>query len=348
MSVLHTELPQIILHGDTVTDMTGVSYVTCTPDAAAGAKASFTLSGLEFSKEYHIKAFAYSYGRNYSSATAVITESTTANNPPVIELLYDGNFNILSSETLTVPMNISEPDGHDFTVTLKSANPSETLLQNPTDKNWRFSVKGKDVEIGTYTSKVIAEDEYGMQTVLEIEYTIKDNSAPVKIKDIEDILLTSRGQSFTIDMEEYVYDPDGETLKYEVESSDSRVAHLNPKGNQIICSALGFGVVDVNVVAKDARGESVSFDFKVQVKDPSKPLTVYPNPVTDYVNVGTLDEAETTIRIYGATGKLMVEETSTVSGMSPARIDMRSCPPGSYTLVVEFSGSQYRQNIVKL
>jgi pyruvate formate-lyase activating enzyme-like uncharacterized protein len=104
----------------------------------------------------------------------------------------------------------------------------------------------------------------------------------------------------------------------------------------------------VNVKAKDARGESVTFDFKVQVKDPSKPLSVYPNPVTDYVNVGTLDMAETNIRIYSSTGKLVHEETSQVSGVEPARIDMRECAPGTYSLQVTFGGKEYKQNIVKL
>lgn len=202
--------------------------------------------------------------------------------------------------------------------------------------------------MGVYTAKLEVKDEYDLKTTFTLEYTIRENSAPEKLKEIDNLLLTGKGKTITLDMSEYVTDADGEQLKYEVKVSDVKIVHANVRNNNLTFSALGYGVVDVKVVAKDARGESVSFDFKVQVKDPSKPLTVYPNPVTDYVNVGTLDEAETTIRIYGATGKLMVEETSTVSGMSPARIDMRSCPPGSYTLVVEFSGSQYRQNIVKL
>ena len=92
----------------------------------------------------------------------------------------------------------------------------------------------------------------------------------------------------------------------------------------------------------------MTFEFTAVVKDPSKPVTVYPNPVKDYVNVGTLDMAETTIRIYGSTGNLVHEETSQVSGLEPARIDMRNCAPGVYTMSVMFSGKEYKETVVKL
>ena len=84
------------------------------------------------------------------------------------------------------------------------------------------------------------------------------------------------------------------------------------------------------------------------VKDPSKPLSVYPNPVTDFVNVATLDMAETTIRITNATGQPVHEQTSQVSGVEPARIDMTGCVPGVYSVFVSFGGNDYKETIVKL
>ena len=84
------------------------------------------------------------------------------------------------------------------------------------------------------------------------------------------------------------------------------------------------------------------------VKDPSKPLSVYPNPVTDFVNVATLDMAETTIRITNATGQTVHEQTSQVSGVEPARIDMTGCVPGVYSVFVSFGGNDYKETIVKL
>ena len=328
-------------------DMQGVDYAACAPDLPVGEKAQFSMTGLDFEDQYYLKAFAYSYGRSYSASTEVFAVATTENHAPEIILHHEGEIALMSSETLTIPFEIIDPDGHAFFLEYDKGSDAENIMPN-TDGTMRLILKGSAAEIGTYTLKLTAIDEFGLSTTLPVTYKIKENSAPVKIKEIENVLLTAKGKEFTIDMGEYVTDPDGEQLKYDITISNQTIAHLTAKNNQLIGTALGYGVVDVNVKAKDARGESVTFDFKVQVKDPSKPLSVYPNPVTDYVNVGTLDMAETNIKIYSSTGQLVHEETSQVSGVEPARIDMRECAPGNYSLQVTFGGKEYKQNIVKL
>lgn len=330
-------------------NMQDVDYAVCTPDLAVGENAQFSVTELDFEEQYYLKALAYSYGRSYSAATEVFSVATTENHAPEIILHHEGEIALMSSETLTIPFEIIDPDGHAFFLEYEQGSDAESIMPN-FDGTMRLILKGSAAEIGTYTLKLTAIDEYSMSTTLPVTYVIKENSAPVKIEDkeIENVLLTAKGKEFIIDMGEYVTDPDGEQLKFDITISNPTIVHITAKNNQLIGTALGYGVVDVNVKAKDARGESVTFDFKVQVKDPSKPLSVYPNPVTDYVNVGTLDMAETNIRIYSSTGKLVHEETSQVSGVEPARIDMRECAPGTYSLLVTFGGKEYKQNIVKL
>ena len=160
--------------------------------------------------------------------------------------------------------------------------------------------------------------------------------------------MTAKGREFIIDMTEYVDDPDGEQLKYEATISNPKVAHVTSKGNQLIGTALSYGSVDVTVVAKDARGEKVTFTFKVTVKDPSDPLSLYPNPVKDFLNVATLDLADTEIVISSSTGKVMFHEVMKVSAQDPARIDMTSYVPGTYSVHVKFGGKVYKKNVVKL
>ena len=328
-------------------DMQGVDYAACAPDLPVGEKAQFSMTGLDFEDQYYLKAYAYSYGRSYSAATKVFAVATTENHAPEIILHHEGEIALMSSETLTIPFEIIDPDGHAIFLEYDQGSDAESIMPN-TDGTMRLILKGSAADVGTYTLKLTAKDEFGLSTTLPVTYKIKENSAPVKIKEIENVLLTAKGKEFIIDMADYVTDPDGEQLKYDITISNQTIAHLTAKNNQLIGTALGYGVVDVNVKAKDARGESVTFDFKVQVKDSSKPLSVYPNPVTDYVNVGTLDMAETNIKIYSSTGQLVHEETSQVSGVEPARIDMRECAPGNYSLQVTFGGKEYKQNIVKL
>ena len=331
----------------TPADLGSVGAVPFVPELPVGEKAEFSIKGLEFEKEYYVKILAYSYGRNYSDASDVLSSQTTGNNAPVINVMAEDEISLMPSETLNITVEIVEPDGHQVEVSYKKGSDAETFTLNP-DGNWRFQIKGSAAGMGTYTSVVTATDEYGLATVSNIVYTIRENRAPEKIKEIDDILITTKGKDFVIDMEGYVKDLDGEQLKYEVITDNPKIVHINPKGNQMLCTTLAYGLVNVTIKASDARGESVSFSFKVQVKDPSKPLSVYPNPVTDYLNVGTLDLAETTIAIYSAAGKQMYENTSQVSGMQPARINMTDFAPGVYLLEARFGGKEYVQNIVKL
>ena len=335
------------LEAATPSSMEGVDYAACVPELPVGEKAEYSVEGLDFEPQYYVKVYAYSYGRSYSQPTEVFVANTTENHAPTITLHYDGDLKLMSFETITIQVEIGDPDGHEVELTHQKGSDAETLMPN-TDGRWRLNIKGSNAEIGTYELKLTVTDEYGMSVTLPVTYEIKENSAPEKIKDIDNILLMAKGQEFTIDMTEYVSDPDGEQLKYEAVISDPKVLHITSKGNQLLGTALGYGTVDVEVIAKDARGESVSLKFKIQVKDPSKPLSVYPNPVTDFVNVSTLDPADTRIRIVSQTGKTVYDETSVVSGYDPARIDMTSCPPGVYSMTVTFGGKEYKQNVFKL
>ena len=324
-----------------------VGYSVCTPELAKGEKATYSLKGLEFSKEYFVKVLAFSYGRNHAEASEIVTVNTLPNNAPVLTSTSETTFTMKASETIEIPVVVSEPDGHEFAVNVTNGSAAETFTKTH-DGNWRLTIVGNGAPEGTYTAVVVAEDEYGMSGSLKIQYTIRENRKPEVIKEVDNILLTAKGKEFKLDMSEYITDPDEEQLKYDINISNSMVVHINPKGSILYGTALDYGTVDVKVTAKDARGEQASVSFKVLVKDPSKPLSVYPNPVTDFVNVATLDMAETTIRITNATGQTVHEQTSQVSGVEPARIDMTGCVPGVYSVFVSFGGNDYKETIVKL
>ena len=331
----------------TPNSLAGVEYTTCAPDVSVGEKAQFTVTRLDFESQYYVKMLAYSYGRSYSAPTGVFDAKTTENHAPVVDVEYEGEISLMSSETLNISVTISDPDGHEVTVDHQKATEAESLTMNP-DGKWRFTIKGKEAEVGTYETKFVVTDEFGMSATYPVKYTIRENSAPEKIKDIENILLTAKGREFIIDMTEYVYDPDGEQLKYEVVATNAKVAHINAKGDRLIGTALAYGTTEMTVTAKDARGEKVVFTFKVTVKDPSDPLSLYPNPVVDYLNVATLDMAETEVVVVSSTGQEIFHQTMQVSAQEPAKVDMRACAPGTYSVKVIFGGKEYKKNVVKL
>lgn len=195
---------------------------------------------------------------------------------------------------------------------------------------------------------VKATDAYGLVTSLKVNYTVLDNRPPVIVSEIEDMVFDSKDVEVVLDMDDYVFDADEEQLKYEFVLSTDKVAHLVARKNEIYVTTLAYGLVDVEIIATDVKGEEVVFSFRILVRNPQEKVSVYPNPVTDFVNVGTAEEADADITITSATGKVIYDATSKVSGLDPERIDMTGCAPGIYSVSVSYGGNQYTQNIVKL
>ncbi len=318
-----------------------------TGDLKVGENISVSVKGLEFNTEYYVAVAGFDYNRNYSALSPVYNVLTESNNPPVVSADHEGVLTVKAHETLQVLYEISDPDGHEVKVTCNPGSKAATWKQNP-DGKYGLTVVGNIVDPGVYEAVIRAEDEYGMATESILEYHILENRAPVIIKDIDDMIFTSSGQKLKLDMSEYLSDPDGELLKFDVKISDRNVLHINPSGNILNATTLDYGFTDVSIVASDAKGLKCTLTFKVLVKNPENLLEVFPNPVVDYLNVRTGDVVETYIRITSSAGRTVYEETSMVGAMAPAKIDMTSCPPGMYVLDITFDGKEYRENIVKL
>ena len=326
----------------------GVSVATVmTEDAKVGAEMKGTLTGLEFEQDYHAGVVAFDYNRNYSPMSTVYTVTTENNNPPVVTTDYTGNFKVKSHETLTVLWTINDPDGHDIDIKMTPGSKAVTLANHP-DGRHAMTIVGNADEPGTYKAVIKVTDSYGESTEKEISYELLPNHAPEVVKDIDDMLFDSEGVRLTIDMAEYLMDPDGEQLKFDITITDNTVLHINPSGNILNATTLSFGVTEVTIKASDSRGLSCTLKFKVLVKDPSKPVEAFPNPVKDWLTVSTMDEASTRISIVSSTGQSVYDVTAPVSAFDPALIDMSGCAPGMYKLSVEFEGQSYVKNIVKL
>lgn len=335
------------LEAATASNYSNVGFDVCVPEASAGDKVDFVVKGLEFNKKYYVKVLAFSYGRNYAEASEIEEFDTASNNAPVVNVENDGSFLVKASETLEVKIYVNDPDDHEVEVDF-TCDIEHTFTPSLQAGEYIFKVVGKNVDPGKYNAVVKATDDYGMVTSKTINLEVLDNVAPVMLKEIEDILLTSKGKEFIINMTEYVNDPDGEQLKYNIVVSNEKVVNVTPRQDKLYVTALSYGSVDVKITATDVRGQNVVFEFRVTVKNPSDPLSLYPNPVKDYLNVATLDLADTEIIISSSTGKVMFHEKMKVSAQEPARIDMTSYMPGTYSVQVKFGGKEYKKNVVKL
>lgn len=318
-----------------------------------GDEISGRIAGLDFEKTYYVSIAAYDYNQNYSGLSAVKTVRTSSNNPPEITVEYDGYepgdvLQVKSFETVQIPVAVVDRDGHDVTINLTPGSDAMKGYADPSSGKYVLTITGNAADPGNYTAVLTATDNYGASASLEIEYEILPNRAPVTVKEMENMILTYVGEKTSIDMAEYIQDPDGEQLKFDITISDRNVLHINPSGNTLHVTALNYGNCDVTITASDARGASCALTFSVLIKDPSSSLELYPNPVTDYLNVRTGEEMDTRIVVMSASGQTLYDSVSPVSAFSPARIDMRGYAPGRYIVKIRYGGDEYLRSVVKL
>lgn len=314
-------------------------------DIAAGEDISVTLSGLDFDTPYYVAVAGYNYQRSFSALSEIKQITTLGNNPPVIEFPDSDLSAIRAFQTLNFPVTIYDPDAHSFSVTYTAGGAADSFNSQTST----VTIVAGNADPGDYTFTLTATDAYGLSTTLTKTYTILENQAPEKVKDIDNVILDGLNQRFTLAVEDYIADPDGESLSFEISVSDPSVVHLVESQGQFIGTSLKYGLVTVSVKGTDVKGLSASTSFQVLVKDPDNPVEVSATTVTDHLTIRTAEVKPTLIRFVGSTGKTVYEQTLAVGAFSPAVIDCKPFAPGIYSLSVSIDGGEeYSFRIIKI
>ena len=327
----------------------GVGVVTVnTREMKIGKQVSVSLSDLDFETTYYIKVKGYDNSLNYGSDSGIVSAKTQKNNPPEItsSVSLDG-IKLHSFEELGMVITVSDPDGHTFTVDYVPGNEAGEVWAKTSDNTYAFRIIGSIPDAGSYKATVTATDSYGKKATLSIPYTILPNHQPTNVKTIENILLESGG-SHSFALGDYISDPDGETLAFEINNSGQGVVHATVTSGSLYLTALGYGLAEIVVTGLDAKKEKASQTFKVLVRDVGVAYQAYPNPVKDKLFIATGLQTETAdVALYSLAGGKVYEDSVQASAFDPAVIDMSQYAPGQYALTLRFGGNDYRQTIIK-
>ena len=300
-----------------------------------GETLSATMTELEFDTDYYVAVVAYDYQRNYSALSAVRKVRTGKNNAPVITTDYTGSFRLMPYEKLTVEYSVSDPDGHPFTVAVDPG--SDALSYKISQDAVQINISGNGAPHGKYTAHIVAKDSYQDSTDYAIDYEILENHTPVVISQIPNMSFGTTGTSQSFDLLKYFKDEDGEALTYTISISDRNVAHVNATGNNMVITALGYGLTSVTITATDACKTSCSLSFKILIRDDSRPIDIYPNPVVDYLNIRPGKDDNLKVTITNKAGATVWSETAAAGPFEPLSVDMSGQPGGTY--YVRISGS---------
>ena len=317
-------------------------------DKAVGDELNGSIEGLEFSTTYYVAIAGYDYQQNYSSLSDIREVTTTGNNPPLISASETGEIVLKSHETFTRSYIIKDPDAQEITVEFTPGSDAASLPEGSGADEYVFTVVGNLADPGEYTAVVKVTDTQDASATENIKYRILENHAPVTVAEISDIMLQAMGQSSEVAMSELVADEDGEQLTWSISNTAPTTVHASISSNTLYLTALSYGNAQVTITGTDCRGEKASATVNVIVKNPDSPLEVYPNPVSDYLSVRTMEEMDTRVMITTSTGATVYDETAPVSVFNPAVIDMRNCAPGQYRVYVSFGGNEYTRTVVKL
>lgn len=334
-----------------------VEYVVAYTDGKQiGDDFTASIEAKEFDATYYVAVTGSNRGI-YSKASSIKTIKTGVNTPPVITSEYSGDYKFKSHEKISIPFDISDPDGHAVTVTFDSGYPETTQdlvvswAKDAISGKYTATFNGVTSKAGDYTFTITAKDKYS-GSELKQKYTFLENRAPEKVKDVENVFLADEFSSETISVADCIVDPDGEPLNWSCISADPTIAVANPKEGTIVVSALAPGMTAITITGTDARGLNASATFAVLVYDVDNPVNI-PSSIdkdTDTLtfSVGGKEVENVNVRIVASTGKTVYENTFKVSGFDTIDIPIGKCAPGVYTVFVKSPKVDYSKTFVRL
>jgi len=324
----------------------GVAKTTVAVESkTAGAKMSCKLEGLEFNTDYYFRL----EGESNLGITSVLSDeikiATVGNTVPTIEAASETSISLKSHEKGTILFNVSDPDGQGLTCRLSEGLDGASVSLSGDVATVSINA-AKAADGTTYNGTITVSDGYE-EASANISYTVLSNNAPVVTNAMSNIVFSSKSESLTLNLSEYFTDPDGETPVYSA-SSDGNGLQATIATYALKLTSKAYGLYSVKVNATDNRSEVASQTFKVLVRDGSKPVDIYPNPVVDKLNIRAGEDNTAHITIYNKAGATVYDNSNASYGpFSPLSIDMTSLAGGVYYVKIDSGSTNETYSISK-
>lgn len=164
----------------------------------------------------------------------------------------------------------------------------------------------------------------------------------------DNVYLNRTGAGKTLKLTDIFTDDDEEPLDYSYSFAPEGFASANIGDGLLNIIGKKIGMSTITVTASDALGATCSFDILVLTRDGNQQVDLYPNPVTDILNIRTGQEIQADITITSSSGARVYQGTVNITPFDPARIDMTSFSGGVYAVTINLKGQTITRNIVKL
>ncbi|SHE70641.1 Por secretion system C-terminal sorting domain-containing protein [Mariniphaga anaerophila] len=313
----------------------------------AGDTYEAEIEDLEFSTQYYLAVNAFDFSGNFSPLSAQVTQTTQANNTPLI-IAEDGvDVTMQQHQTVALRFSGSDPDGHELNWSLEPANDGVELVDLGSGKA-QVTITGTKVEAGAYTMVLTLADKYGAATTETISYKIFPNHDPEIVSEIENLHLGAIGQQKSFAIADYFTDQDNEILRYSFTNTAPGVVNVNENNGTLYVVSMAYGLSQVTITATDAMGKSAVQEFSVLVRDDNQIVDVYPNPAKDFIWLRTGEAQRAQVTINSNSGAKVFEAEMDISPFEPAKIDVSAFSGGVYNVHIKYDEKEIKKQIIKL
>ena len=239
----------------------------------------------------------------FNGWTPVVPEYTSVKKPVVVITSPSKNITWPYNDTLTIEAFASDPDGEINSVEFFN---NDTLIGTSTTAP--YSIEWSDIPVGANYITAVATDTSGLKST---SFSIKVTAIiPVSGINVTPDTLTvyiDEIVNMTID----IVPVDASNQNVKLVSSSSTIAYVNSTSKTVKGKSAGFATV--TVTSRD--GSNIVDSCVVRVIDPasidilqessSVDIHVYPNPVTDFLNIefNSLLSKPVNISLFDASGK---------------------------------------------
>ncbi len=316
-------------------------------DAVAGETVSCEVKGLEFETEYYI-LLASSNMVGGESDYASGSVRTKGNVKPVITPVSGTALSLKSHESGWLDFDIYDADGQALDCSLSGLLSKGSLSSD--GKRVRAVFNALDFEDGkSYSGTLSVSDGYESASVA-LTLIVSQNHTPEVSAQIGNLVFGVIGDEASIDLAGHFCDADGEALEYlckALPGGDSPVS-ATVTGSELKLRAVSYGCSSLEVSASDARGKTAKQVFSVLVRDGSRSVDLYPNPVIDKLHIRPGSRQSADVSVSNKLGAVVLSaEGCVLDPFDPLTIDMSSLPGGVYYVTIRTDGGSGTYPIVK-
>lgn len=256
------------------------------------------------------------------------------------------------NQVLNFKVAAKDIEGDNFTMAMTSSN----SFVSSTIENDTMSITCAPTydDAGIYTITVEAIDALNNKSEASILLTVKNvNRAPVVINPVGNRGITS-SEMPNISLSSVIADPDGETLSYNVVSSNESIVKVYLADDAMILTTKSAGTTTITITGTDPEGLSVSHSFNLTVfqtgidDNKQDEVKVYPNPTSGnlYIIHSNGVDKNTTIKITNIIGSTLYE--GEVDGSSnQTMLNISNYPNGVYFVRVKGTNTDKTIKVVK-